>query len=97
MQTATANRVEQINSKRSWLHDTSTDDNEYTFQDIRELCAFLQSEIQRSKRTYKYIAEKAGCCAQTVSNMASGSTNYPRAATVFEILRVLGFQIVVRQ
>lgn len=92
-QTALAtNNIVGLN--RQWVE---SQDGDYTFADIRELCAFLQSEIQRSKRTYKYIAEKAGCCAQTVSNMASGSTNYPRAATVFEILRVLGFQVVVRQ
>jgi len=73
-----------------------SDQSEYSFKDIQELCAFLQHEIQRSKRKYKAIAEKAGCCPQTVSNMASGTTHYPRAATVFEILRVLGFQVVVR-
>ena len=80
-------------TSRRWPNDQ----DEYSFKDIRELCAFLQHEIQRSKRKYKYIADKAGCCPQTVSNMASGTTHYPRAATVFEILRVLGFQVVVRQ
>lgn len=69
---------------------------EFTFNDIGELCAFLQHEIQSSKRKYKAIAEKAGCCPQTVSNMASGTTLYPRAGTVFAMLRVLGYEVVVR-
>jgi len=70
--------------------------DEYTFNDISELCAFLQHEIQMSKRKYKVIAEKAGCCAATVSNMASGATHFPRAGTVFAMLRVLGYEVVVR-
>lgn len=95
MQTAaTARQIEPAHFKRPWVTETG---DEYTFKDISELCAFLQHEIQSSKRKYKAIAEKAGCCAQTVSNMAHGQTHYPRAATVFDILRVLGFEVVVRQ
>jgi DNA-binding phage protein len=70
---------------------------EYTFTDTAELCAFLQHEIQVSKKKYKDIAAKAGCCAQTVSNMASGSTHYPRFGTVMAILSVMGFELVVRE
>ena len=93
MQTANVATNVQAFPQRRW----SPDDNEYSFKDITELCAFLQHEIQSSKRKYKDIAERAGCCSQTVSNMASGTTHYPRAATVFEILRVLGFEVVIRQ
>lgn len=72
------------------------DHEEFTFNDISELCAFLQHEIQSSKKKYVRIAEAAGCCAQTVSNMAHGETHYPRAGTVFAMLRVLGYEVVVR-
>lgn len=70
---------------------------EYHFADMSELCAFLQHEIQLSKFKYNAIASKAGCCSSTVSNMAHGLTQYPRASTVFNILRVLGFEMVVRK
>lgn len=69
---------------------------EYTFADTNELCAFLQHEIMVSKKKYKDIAAKAGCCPQTVSNMASGSTHFPRFGTVMSILSVMGFELVVR-
>lgn len=69
---------------------------EYTFNDIMELCAFLQHEIQGSKKKYNKIAEAAGCCPATVSNMVHGVTHYPRASTVFTLLKVLGYEVVVR-
>lgn len=90
MQTVTGQLAE---FRKPW----ASEQDEFTFKDMGELCAFLQHEIQASKRTYKKIAEQAGCCAATVSNMAHGTTHYPRAATVFDILRTLGFQVVVRQ
>jgi hypothetical protein len=70
---------------------------EYDFQDIYELCSFVQHEIIASKLKYSAIALRAGCCAQTVSNMASGETHQPRASTVMNILGVLGFQMVARR
>lgn len=94
MHTQTAVKADNfVDPKRRWAE---THDEEYTFADIHELCAFLQSEIQLSKRKYKKIAEMAGCCPATVSNMASGTTVYPRASTVFAMLRVLGYEVVVR-
>ena len=69
---------------------------EYTFKDIAELCAFLQHEIHASKRKYTKLAEAAGCCPSTVSNMVHGITHYPRAGTVFQLLKVLGYEVVVR-
>ena len=70
---------------------------EFTFVDIYELCSFVQGEIVRSKLKYSAIAAKAGCCAATVSNLASGTTHQPRASTVLNILAVLGFELVVRR
>ena len=69
---------------------------EFTFKDTSELCAFVQHEILVSKRKYKDIADRAGVCATTVSNMAHGDTHFPRFGTVVSILRVLGFEVVVR-
>ena len=79
---------------RTWLDKT---EEEFTFKDIYELCGFLQHEIQMSRRRYSEIAGKAGVCAQTVSKMASGESKAQRDSTVFEILRGLGFEVVVRQ
>ena len=80
-------------AKRGWQTETGT---EYTFADIAELCAFLQHEIQSSKRKYRHLAEKAGMCASTVSKMAHGETHFPRAGTVFALLQILGYEVVIR-
>jgi len=56
----------------------------------------VQREIHRSKIKFKMIAEKGGVCASTVGRMAAGETQHPRAETVFAMLRVLGFEVVVR-
>lgn len=72
-------------------------DREYTFTDMLEVCAFMQAEIVASKRSYKWIAERAEVCAATVSNLASGTTHFPRAWTIFSILKVLDFEVVLRK
>jgi hypothetical protein len=69
---------------------------EFTFENIAELCAFVAREIAFSKMKYVKVAEKAGVCGSTVSNMANGVTQHPRAETVFAMLRVLGYEVVVR-
>lgn len=83
----------QALTKRSWQPTTH---GEYTFKDISELLAFIQHEVHASGRKYNDIALHAKCCASTVSKLAAGETRFPRAQTVLEILRTLGFQIVVR-
>jgi transcriptional regulator with XRE-family HTH domain len=71
--------------------------DEFTFNDIEELTAFLAGEIVTSRRRYKDIAEQAGVGAQTVSHVAHGLSRFPRAATLFKILVALGYEIVVRR
>jgi hypothetical protein len=69
---------------------------EFTFKDIHELCAFVAREIAFSKVKHSRIAAKADLCHGTVSRMANGITQHPRAETVFAMLRVLGYEVVVR-
>lgn len=69
---------------------------EFTFNDIEELCAFVAREISLSKKKYSRLAEKADVCPNTVSRMANGKTHHPRAETVFALLGVLGYEVVVR-
>lgn len=80
-------------ASRSWRKETA---GEYTFNDLNELYAFLQHELQVSKLKYNALAVKSDMCASTVSKMAHGTTLYPRAATVFNLLKVLGYEMVVR-
>lgn len=92
---ATATPVLSRNVNRTgWLTETG---REYTFADMNELCGFLAREIIASKMTFTKIAEKAGVCISTVSNLAHGETHFPRAGTVFQILRVFGYEVVVRR
>lgn len=69
---------------------------EFTFNDIAELCAFVAREIEITKKKYSVLANKAGVCSSTVSRMANGTTQHPRAETVFQILKTLGYDVVVR-
>jgi predicted XRE-type DNA-binding protein len=69
---------------------------EFTFANINELCAFVAKEIAFSKMKYSKFAKKADICHGTVSRMANGTTQHPRAETVFAMLRVLGYEVVVR-
>lgn len=45
---------------------------------------------------YSKLADKAGICPQTVSNIVHGVTRSPRAATVLQLLKALGFEVFVR-
>jgi len=92
---AAASTVHNLAAHR--LHRKLEVGQEYTFTDMNEVCAFVQHEIVMSKMKFRLIAEKAGCCPSTVGKMAAGETHQPRASTVWNILRVLGFEIAARR
>lgn len=69
---------------------------EWSFDTTEELCQFCAREINASKKKYSKLAEAAGVCPTTISNLARGATNFPRAATVLQVLRALGFEVIVR-
>lgn len=69
---------------------------ELTFKDIHELCAFVAAEINLSRKKYNRFASEIGMSHGTVSRMATGQTQHPRAETVFSMLRALGYEVVVR-
>jgi transcriptional regulator with XRE-family HTH domain len=52
-----------------------------------------QSEIRRSQQKYYEIATRSGVSVQTVSNIASGDTKFPRMTTVVRILMSLGWSL----
>jgi hypothetical protein len=69
---------------------------ELTFDNIHDLCAFVAREIAFTKKKYSTFAKDIGMCHGTVSNMARGVTQHPRAETVFAMLKALGYEVVVR-
>lgn len=69
---------------------------EYSFQDTQELGDFVGKEIRASKIKYQKLAEKSGLCVNTISRLAHGETTYPRAHTLFMVLKALGYEIFVR-
>jgi len=69
---------------------------EYNFRDASELCDFVASEIRTAKIKYSKLADKCGVCPATISNIATGTTKSPRASTVLQILKALGFEVFVR-
>lgn len=73
------------------------DDGEMNFANVYELTKFVSGEIRASKMKFSKIADKAGCCSATVSNLAHGVTHDPRTSTIFKILGVLGYRVTVRR
>lgn len=69
---------------------------EMTFESVADLCAFVAREINFTKKKYSKFAGEVGMSYGTVSNMAKGITRYPRAETVFQMLKALGYEVVVR-
>jgi DNA-binding Xre family transcriptional regulator len=70
---------------------------EHSFDNLEEMCSFLQRQIIESHSKMKTLAEKANVCPMTVSNLAHGKTRFPRFGTVLELLRALGYEVVVRR
>jgi transcriptional regulator with XRE-family HTH domain len=78
------------------IHNVVEGRAEMTFENIHDLCAFVAREIQFSKKKYSKFAAEIGMSHGTVSRMATGVTQHPRAETVFQMLRALGYEVVVR-
>jgi hypothetical protein len=57
----------------------------------------LQEELLISKSTYTAIAKKAIVANSTVSNIASGTTKWPRLETIIRILSALDWEIVAQR
>jgi transcriptional regulator with XRE-family HTH domain len=59
--------------------------------------SLLQRELLASKDTYRAIATRAVVASSTVSNIASGTTRWPRLETIIRILSALGWEITARR
>jgi DNA-binding phage protein len=70
--------------------------NETEFHTVEEACKFVSLEIRQSKKKLSVIAREANVCTSTVSRMAYGETHFPRLGTILSILKVLGYEVVVR-
>lgn len=66
------------------------------FNDIGEVCRFLSAEIFASKMKFSKLAALSNCHATTISHLAHGQTSSPRFATVLQVLRALGMELVIR-
>lgn len=74
-------------------HETA----DISFASVYELTKFVAGEIRGSKMKFGKIADKAGCCTATVSNIAHGVTRDPRVGTIIKILGVLGYRVTARR
>lgn len=99
MNMATASNVHSFESARLSNRRSQFDMSEWRdrqFNDIGALCKFLSEEIRASKMKFSKIAEMANCHPTTVAHLARNETGSPRASTVLQVLRALGFEVVVR-
>lgn len=80
--------------RRYRVEDTGPQD--WAFDSVDQLCEFCAKELLASKKKYSKLAEDAGVCSSTIRNLAVSNTRFPRAATVLQVLRALGFEVIVR-
>lgn len=59
--------------------------------------ALVQAEIWRAGANFQKIAADADLSAHTVSNIASGTTQFPRLRTITRILGALGWDIYAQE
>lgn len=88
--------IPRLMRKNRPMHNVVNGRAEMTFENINDLCAFVAKEIAFTKKKYGTFAKEIGMCQGTVSNMAKGITQHPRAETVFQMLKALGYEVVVR-
>jgi hypothetical protein len=88
--------IPRMTRKNRPIHNIVDGRTEMTFENIHDLCAFVAREINFSKKKYGRFASEIGMAHGTVSNMAKGITQHPRAETVFQMLKALGYEVVVR-
>lgn len=53
----------------------------------------IRDEILRHREGYTALSRKAGIANSTVSNIASGTTRWPRLETVIRLLSALGWTV----
>jgi DNA-binding phage protein len=68
-----------------------------TLTDSHAACRIVQNEVLRAKRTYTDIARAAALSNSTVSNIATGTTKWPRIETIIRILAALGWMITAQR
>jgi DNA-binding phage protein len=70
---------------------------QYDFETAAELVAFVGDEIIASGKHFSIIARNADVCQSTVAKLAKHQTRFPRVGTCLQILKALGFEVVVRR
>lgn len=91
MQVVSLESVRRLASKRE-----KAGIREFSFKNTYELVDFVAQEIRSANIKFSRLADKAGCCPRTVAKIAYRDTKEPRASTVLNILKALGFEIFVR-
>lgn len=59
--------------------------------------ALCQRAIRTTSMKFREIADAAGVCPMTVSNIAYGDTKQPRMSTVVRILMALGWTVYAQR
>lgn len=68
-----------------------------TFTSRERLIQAIVDEIYSSGKTFKKIAEECNLGTATVQRLASGSTRWPRATTLFPLLDALNIHIEIHR
>jgi transcriptional regulator with XRE-family HTH domain len=64
-------------------------------EDHSEFLAELRQAVRNSPLTQKQIAEQANVNPATIGHWTDGSVTRPRIDTLWRVLRVLGYRIII--
>lgn len=68
-----------------------------TFTSQEAMIDAVRESIFKDGRTYKSIAEATGVCNGTIARLASGTTRWPKPSTLFPLLDVLGYELIMQK
>lgn len=88
--------VESAAAQRGRLRSDTP--GEFHFDDTADYLSFVRSQLRQSRMKYKDVVRGADeiRSTSTVSNLASGKTQFPRFSTMTGIMGSLGLELVIR-
>lgn len=95
-QTFTRPPVESAAAQRGRLKSDTA--GEFHFEETSDYLSFVRGQLRQSRMKYKDVVKGADeiKSTSTVSNLASGKTQFPRFSTMTGIMGSLGLELVIR-
>ena len=66
-----------------------------TFTSAEAMMDEVRNILDADKQTQRLIAARVGVSPSTIGNIASGKTRWPRATTLFPLLKAMGKRLAI--